>query len=55
MYEGPVAETHHLVQSRDLIFSELMLNKLSSYIWIAFGYHVQVHHYVYPFIFDGEV
>ena len=36
MYEGPVAERHNLVQGRDLILPELMLDKLLSYSRVGF-------------------
>ena len=55
MYEGPVAEGHHLVHSRDLIFSELMIEKLLPYTWVCFRYHIQVYHDVNPLILYGEV
>ena len=32
-----------------------MIKKLLPYTWIGFSYHVQVHHYVDPFVLDGEV
>ena len=55
MYEGPVAESHHLVQGRNIVFSELMLDKLFSHTRVSLSYFIQVHDYIYPFIFDGKV
>ena len=40
MYEGPVAESHYLVQGRNIIFSELMLDKLFSHTRIGFSYFI---------------
>ena len=55
MYEGPVTESHNLVQGRDLILSELMLDKLLSYIRVSLSNLVQVHNNIYPFILNGKV
>ena len=55
MDQSSVAEGHHLVQSRDLILSNLVVEQLLPYLRIGLRYHVQVKDHVYPFVFDGKV
>lgn len=52
MNKSPVAESHYLVQSRDLIFSDFVLEEIFSYLWMVFRYRVKVQYHIYSFMFN---
>ena len=52
MDKSSIAKSHYLVQGRDLVLSDFMLEQIFSYLWMVFCYRVKVQYHIYSLMLN---